>query len=47
MRPVAFGRVHGVCRAIYLGRRQQVWSIKIFNQQSNLSYICRLTTVII
>ena len=47
IRPVASGRVHGVCLAIYLGRRQQVWSIKIFNQQSKLSCIYRLTTKII
>ncbi|RXK34092.1 thioesterase [Arsenophonus endosymbiont of Bemisia tabaci Asia II 3] len=47
IRPVSSGKVRGVCSAIHLGRRQQVWSIKIFNEQLRLSCICRLTTVII
>lgn len=47
IRPVSSGKVRGVCSAIHLGRRQQVWSIKIFDEQLRLSCICRLTTVII
>lgn len=47
IRPVSSGKVRGVCSAIHLGRRQQVWSIKIFDEQLRLNCICRLTTVII
>ncbi|QLK88248.1 hotdog fold thioesterase [Arsenophonus endosymbiont of Aphis craccivora] len=47
IRPVSSGKVRGVCSAIHLGRRQKVWSIKIFDEQLRLSCICRLTTVII
>ncbi|HGJ5883949.1 hotdog fold thioesterase [Arsenophonus sp.] len=47
IRPVSSGKVRGVCSAIHLGLRQQVWSIKIFDEQLRLSCICRLTTVII
>ncbi|MDR5610952.1 MULTISPECIES: hotdog fold thioesterase [unclassified Arsenophonus] len=47
IRPVSSGKVRGVCSAIHLGRRRQVWSIKIFDEQLRLSCICRLTTVII
>ncbi|WP_334468586.1 hotdog fold thioesterase [Arsenophonus sp. PmNCSU2021_1] len=31
IRPVSSGKVRGVCSTIHLGRRQQVWSIKIFD----------------
>lgn len=47
IRPVSSGKVRGVCSAIHLGRRQQVWSIKIFDEQLRLSCMRRLTTVII
>lgn len=47
IRSVSSGKVRGVCSAIHQGRRQQVWSIKIFDEQLKLSCICRLTTAII
>lgn len=41
------GRVRGVCRAIHLGRRNQVWQIDIFNSLGQLCCTARLTTAII
>ena len=41
------GRVKGVCRALHLGRRNQVWEIKIFDENEHLCCISRLTTAVI
>lgn len=47
MRSVHEGLVRGVCRAIYLGRRNQVWQIDIHNSQGQLCCTARLTTAVI
>ncbi|MFP9230610.1 hotdog fold thioesterase [Pectobacterium cacticida] len=41
------GEVRGVCRALRVGRRSQVWQIEIFDNQGRLSCISRLTTAVI
>ncbi|MEA1065126.1 1,4-dihydroxy-2-naphthoyl-CoA hydrolase [Erwinia sp. HR93] len=47
IRPVHEGRVRGVCRAIHVGRRHQVWQIDIFNAQNEMCCTTRLTTAVI
>jgi len=47
IRSVREGLVRGVCRAIHLGRRNQVWQIDIYNSQGQLCCISRLTTTVI
>jgi len=46
LRAVREGEVTGVCRAIHLGRRHQVWQIEIFDQQQRLCCTSRLTTAV-
>jgi len=47
LRSAREGRVRGVCRAIHLGRRNQVWQIDIYNSQGQLCCAARLTTAVI
>lgn len=47
LRPVNNGQVRGICRAVLLGRRNQVWQIDIFDQQNRQNCTARLTTAII
>ncbi len=47
IRSVREGLVRGVCRAIHLGRRNQVWQIDIYNPQGQLCCTSRLTTTVI
>lgn len=46
LRAVREGEVKGVCRALHLGRRQQVWQIDIFDRQQRLCCTSRLTTAV-
>ncbi|MDW8848116.1 hotdog fold thioesterase [Erwinia sp. MMLR14_017] len=46
LRAVREGEVTGVCRALHLGRRHQVWQIEIFDQQQRLCCTSRLTTAV-
>jgi len=41
------GEVRGVCRAIHIGRRNQVWQIEIFGADGRLCCTSRLTTAVI
>ncbi|KMH14388.1 esterase YdiI [Klebsiella quasipneumoniae subsp. quasipneumoniae] len=41
------GRVRGVCKALQVGTRHQVWQIEIFDEQSRLCCSSRLTTAVI
>ena len=41
------GRVRGVCKALHVGARHQVWQIEIFDEQSLLCCSSRLTTAVI
>lgn len=44
---VRSGCVTGVAKPIHLGRRQQVWSIEIFDDKQRLCCISRLTTAVL
>ncbi|EMZ4244506.1 1,4-dihydroxy-2-naphthoyl-CoA hydrolase [Salmonella enterica] len=41
------GRVRGVCKALHIGARHQVWQIDIFDEQGRLCCSSRLTTAIV
>lgn len=47
IRSVRNGRVRGVCRALHVGSRHQVWQIDIFDEQGRLCCSSRLTTAVI
>lgn len=47
IRSVRSGRVRGVCRALHVGSRHQVWQIDIFDEQRRLCCSSRLTTAVI
>ena len=47
MRSARGGRVRGVCKALHVGTRHQVWQIEIFDEQSRLCCSSRLTTAVI
>lgn len=47
LRSAQEGWVRGVCRALHVGRRQQVWQIDIYNQQQQLCCTSRLTAAVL
>ncbi|WP_455819614.1 hotdog fold thioesterase [Pseudomonas cerasi] len=47
LRAAREGTVRGVCRAVHLGRRHQVWQIDIFDNDNRLCCTSRLTTAVI
>ncbi|XTZ36711.1 1,4-dihydroxy-2-naphthoyl-CoA hydrolase [Salmonella enterica] len=47
LRSVTSGRVRGICRALHIGGRHQVWQIDIFDEHTRLCCSSRLTTAII
>lgn len=47
LKSVREGRVRGVTTPIHLGKKTQVWEIKIFNGQDELTCISRITMAII
>ena len=47
IRSVRSGRVRGVCRALHVGYRHQVWQIDISDEQGRLCCSSRLTTAVI
>jgi 1,4-dihydroxy-2-naphthoyl-CoA hydrolase len=47
VRAVRDGHVRGVCRAVHIGKRHQVWQIDIFDKQQRLCCTSRLTTSVI
>ena len=47
LRAAHSGKVTGVCRPLHVGRRNQVWEIKIFDENQQLCCISRLTTAVI
>lgn len=44
---VRAGRVRGVCKALHVGRRNQVWQIEIFDERNRRCCISRLTAAVI
>lgn len=47
LRSARSGEVRGICRALHVGRRHQVWQIEIFDEQNRLCCTSRLTTAVI
>lgn len=48
LRPVSSGKVKGVAKAIFIGRKTQVWEIKISEEKTGkLNCISRLTMAIV
>ena len=47
IRSVRGGRVRGVCKALHVGSRHQVWQIEIFYEQGRLCCSSRLTTAVV
>ena len=47
IRSVRSGRVRGVCKALHIGSRHQVWQIEIFDEQRRLCCSSRLTTAVV
>ena len=47
IRSVRSGRVRGVCRALHVGSRHQVWQIDITDEQGRLCCSSRLTSAVI
>ena len=47
LRPVSSGLVTGIAKPIHLGRRSQVWEIRLENDQGKLTCISKLTLAIL
>lgn len=47
LKSVKSGLVRGVTMPIHLGKKTQVWEIKIFNEEGDLSCISRITMAVI
>ncbi|EIM72801.1 thioesterase [Nitritalea halalkaliphila LW7] len=47
LKSVRSGEVTGVCSPIHLGKKTQVWEIKIFTPDGELSCISRITLAVI
>ena len=47
LRPVREGWVYGVASPVHLGRKTQVWSIEISNEQKQLCCVSRLTVAVL
>jgi len=47
LRATREGEGRGVCRAVHVGRRHQVWQIEIFDDKNRLCCTSRLTTAVI
>ncbi|WP_435953419.1 1,4-dihydroxy-2-naphthoyl-CoA hydrolase [Dryocola sp. BD626] len=47
LRSARSGVVRGVCRAVHVGRRHQVWQIEISDDQGRLCCTSRLTTAVV
>ncbi|MCT4703643.1 1,4-dihydroxy-2-naphthoyl-CoA hydrolase [Enterobacteriaceae bacterium H20N1] len=47
LRAAREGIVRGVCKAVHVGRRHQVWQIEISDEEGRLCCTSRLTTAVI
>lgn len=47
LKPVKEGIVTGVTKPIHLGKKTQVWEVKIYTEQGDLSCISRITIAVI
>ena len=47
LRSAREGNVRGVCKAVHVGHRHQVWQIEISDEQGRLCCTSRLTTAVV
>ena len=47
LRSAREGIVRGICKAVHVGRRHQVWQIEISDEQGRLCCTSRLTTAVV
>ena len=47
LKAVRSGRVRGVARPLHVGRRTQVWEIRISDEQDDLACVSRLTLAVV
>ena len=47
LRPVRSGRVTGLARPVHLGKRTQVWEVKIRDEKERLNCISRVTMAVL
>lgn len=47
LKAVTGGTVRGITKAIHVGRKTQVWEIKIYSEQEELSCISRITMAVL
>jgi 1,4-dihydroxy-2-naphthoyl-CoA hydrolase len=47
LRPVSTGKITGIAKPIMLGKRSQVWEIKLYNDQGKMNCISRLSMAVI
>tara|TARA_R110002124_G_scaffold195516_4_gene362561 strand:+ start:15620 stop:16042 length:423 start_codon:yes stop_codon:yes gene_type:complete len=47
LRPSTDGKVKAIAKAIHLGKKTQVWEIKIYNNQKKLACISRMTMAVV
>ncbi|KEO74585.1 hotdog fold thioesterase [Anditalea andensis] len=47
LKPVKDGFVKGTARPVHIGKKTQVWEIKIFNSNDQLSCISRITLAVL
>lgn len=47
IRAVRSGQVKGVARPLHIGRRTQVWDIRIYDEQERLVCVSRLTLAVL
>lgn len=47
LKPVTSGTVKGIAKPIHLGKKTQVWEIKIFSENGKLSCISRITLAVL
>lgn len=47
IRPVSDGQVTGICKPLHIGKKTQVWDIRIYDDHGHLNCVSRLTVAII
>lgn len=47
LKAITSGTVRGITQAIHVGRKTQVWEIKIYSEQEELSCISRITIAVL
>ncbi len=47
IRPVSSGFVKGICTALHIGAKTQIWEIKMYTEKGKLNCVSRLTVAIL